>query len=67
MGTQNARCATRLCARNAQMKAVLSEDMPPLLQTLHYSPHQLAYFAYKLSLHGATDPIDGMAGVLLDA
>ncbi len=34
---------------------------------MHYSPHQLAYFAHKLTLRAATDSMDGMAGALLDA
>ncbi len=32
-----------------------------------YSPHQLAYFARKLTLKAATDSMDSMAGALLDA
>lgn len=32
-----------------------------------YSPHQLAYFAHQLTLRGAADSIDRMAGTLLDA
>ena len=34
---------------------------------MHYSPHQLAYFAHKLTLRAATDSMDGIAGALLDA
>lgn len=34
---------------------------------MHYSPHQLAYFAHKLTLRGATDSMDRMASALLDA
>lgn len=34
---------------------------------MHYSPHQLAYFAHKLTLRAATDSMDRMAGALLDA
>lgn len=32
-----------------------------------YSPHQLAYFAQKLTLRGPADSMDRMAGALLDA
>lgn len=32
-----------------------------------YSPHQLKYFAHQLTLRGAADSIDRMAGTLLDA
>ena len=32
-----------------------------------YSPHQLAYFAHRLTLRGAADSMDRMAGALLDA
>lgn len=32
-----------------------------------YSPHQLAYFAHKLTLRGPADSMDRMAGALLDA
>ena len=32
-----------------------------------YSPHQLAYFAHQLTLRGAANSIDRMAGTLLDA
>ena len=32
-----------------------------------YSPHQLAYFAHKLTLQGPADSMDRMAGALLDA
>jgi hypothetical protein len=32
-----------------------------------YSPHQLAYFAHKLTLQGASDSIERMAGALFDA
>ncbi|MDP2794037.1 MAG: SNF2-related protein [Sulfurisoma sp.] len=32
-----------------------------------YSPHQLAYFAHKLTLKAAPDSMDRMAGALLDA
>jgi hypothetical protein len=28
----------------------------------HYSPHRLAYFAHKLTLQGASDPMERMAG-----
>ncbi len=34
---------------------------------MNYSPHQLAYFAYQLTRQAATDSMDRMAGVLLDA
>ena len=34
---------------------------------MQYSPHQLAYFAQKLTLRGPTDSMDRMAGALLDA
>ena len=34
---------------------------------MHYSPHQLAYFAHKLTLRAAADSMDGIAGALLDA
>jgi superfamily II DNA or RNA helicase len=34
---------------------------------VHYSPHQLAYFAHKLTLKAPTDSMDRMAGALLDA
>ena len=34
---------------------------------MQYSPHQLAYFAHKLTLRGPTDSMDRMAGALLDA
>jgi len=34
---------------------------------MHYSPHQLAYFAHKLTLKAATDSIDQVVGALLDA
>ena len=34
---------------------------------MHYSPHQLAYFAHKLTLWAANDSMDGIAGLLLDA
>lgn len=34
---------------------------------MQYSPHQLAYFAQKLTLRGPTDSMDRMAGTLLDA
>ena len=34
---------------------------------MRYSPHQLAYFAHKLTLRAATDSMDRMAGALLDA
>ena len=34
---------------------------------VRYSPHQLAYFAHQLTLRGAADSIDRMAGTLLDA
>ena len=34
---------------------------------MHYSPHQLAYFAHKLTLRGATDSMDRTASALLDA
>lgn len=39
----------------------------PLLFTMTYSPHQLAYFAHRLTLRGAADSMDRMAGALLDA
>jgi superfamily II DNA or RNA helicase len=32
-----------------------------------YSPHQLAYFAHKLTLRGASDSMERMAGALFDA
>lgn len=32
-----------------------------------YSPHQLAYFAHKLTLQGASDSMERMAGALFDA
>ncbi len=32
-----------------------------------YSPHQLAYFAHRLTLRCAADSMDRMAGALLDA
>ncbi len=32
-----------------------------------YSPHQLAYFAHRLTLRGAADSMDRMAGALFDA
>ena len=31
---------------------------------MHYSPHQLAYFAHKLTLRAATDSMDAIAGAL---
>ncbi len=34
---------------------------------MQYSPHQLAYFAQRLTLRGRTDSMDRMAGALLDA
>ncbi len=34
---------------------------------MQYSPHQLAYFAQKLTLRGPADSMDRMAGALLDA
>ena len=34
---------------------------------LHYSPHQLSYFAHQLTLRAASDSMDSMAGALLDA
>jgi superfamily II DNA or RNA helicase len=34
---------------------------------MQYSPHQLAYFAHKLTLRGPADSMDRMAGALLDA
>jgi len=34
---------------------------------VHYSSHQLAYFAHKLTLRAATDSMDQLAGALLDA
>ena len=34
---------------------------------MHYSPHQLAYFAHKLTLKAATGSMDGIVGALLDA
>jgi ERCC4-related helicase len=34
---------------------------------MYYSPHQLAYFAHKLTLKAATDSMDRLAGTLLDA
>ena len=34
---------------------------------MQYSPHQLAYFAHKLTLRGAANSMDRMAGALLDA
>ncbi len=34
---------------------------------MQYSPHQLAYFAHKLTLRAATDSMDRMASALLDA
>lgn len=34
---------------------------------MFYSAHQLAYFAHKLTLRGAADSMDRMAGALLDA
>ncbi len=34
---------------------------------MHYSPHQLAYFAHKLTLKAAADSMERMAGALLDA
>ena len=34
---------------------------------MRYSPHQLAYFAHKLTLKGPADSMDRMAGALLDA
>lgn len=34
---------------------------------MRYSPHQLAYFAHQLTLRGAANSIDRMAGTLLDA
>lgn len=34
---------------------------------MNYSPHQLAYFAQKLTLKGASNSMDRMAGALLDA
>lgn len=34
---------------------------------LLYSPHQLVYFAHQLTLKGAANSIDCMAGTLLDA
>lgn len=34
---------------------------------MHYSPHQLAYFAHKLTLRGPANSMDRMAGALLDA
>jgi hypothetical protein len=33
---------------------------------MRYSPHQLAYFACKLTLRAATGPMDRMAGTLLE-
>jgi SNF2-related domain len=36
-------------------------------QDMIYSPHQLAYFAHKLTLRGPADSMDRMAGALLDA
>lgn len=33
----------------------------------HYSPHQLAYFAHKLTLRGASNSMERMAGALFDA
>ncbi|CAK0750062.1 hypothetical protein CCP3SC15_1660003 [Gammaproteobacteria bacterium] len=37
------------------------------MPNLSYSPHQLAYFAHKLTLRAATDSMERMAGALLDA
>ena len=34
---------------------------------MHYSPHQLAYFAHQLTRRAAADSMDRMAGALLDA
>ncbi len=34
---------------------------------MSYSPHQLAYFAHRLTLRGAADSMDRMAGALMDA
>ena len=34
---------------------------------MNFSPHQLAYFAHRLTLRGPTDSMDRMAGALLDA
>ena len=31
-----------------------------------YSPHQLAYFAHKLTLRAATNSMDGIAAALMD-
>ena len=32
---------------------------------MQYSPHQLAYFAHQLTLRGAANSIERMAGTLL--
>lgn len=37
------------------------------MSVARYSPHQLAYFAHKLTLQGASDSMDRMAGALFDA
>ena len=37
------------------------------MTSTHYSPHQLAYFAHKLTLQGASDSMDRMASALFDA
>ncbi len=34
---------------------------------MHYSPHQLACFAHKLTLRAAPDSMGGIVGALLDA
>ena len=34
---------------------------------MHYSPHQLAYFATQLTLQAPADSMERMAGALLDA
>jgi SNF2 family DNA or RNA helicase len=41
--------------------------MSRLGPNVHYSPHQLLYFAHQLTLRGAANSIDRMAGTLLDA
>ena len=52
---------------NARICQIYEGEWTPRRQAMHYSPHQLAYFAHALTLRAPSGSMDRMAGTLLDA
>ena len=53
--------------KNARICQIYEGEWTPRRQAMHYSPHQLAYFAHALTLRAPSGSMDRMAGTLLDA